>query len=181
MFRGLVLVIIALFFLSWFLPWWSADVLVLGEDTVVIRPWGLENNMDEEMAAIIKGSEMPAYFAPLMWAYLGLSIALLVLGAFIKLKEIKLGKFKLTLSQLLIGGVGVSYIVVVALAVIIASIRTGDYWDLKLIGYTYIDLGEPAVTGVEAGLLPGYWLACLVGPLLIGLALLRTKIVKTDQ
>jgi hypothetical protein len=49
--------------------------------------------------------------------------------------------------------------VIVILAVIVAAIRTGDYYDLKLIGLTYIDLGEPLKLMWRAPIF-GYWFAC---------------------
>jgi hypothetical protein len=46
-----------------------------------------------------------------------------------------------------------------------------------LIGYTYVMQDVPYESGVEGRLLIGYWLACSVGPLIMLLALLRSKII----
>ncbi len=175
LFRVLILAAAGLMLLSWFMPWWTADILEL-DATVVIRPWGLEENLGD-FASWIKGSDMPAFFAPAIWTYLGICIAALLFVSWIKDRNIRLLRKHFSLPKFVIGLVGFSYIVVVVLAVIIAAIRTGDFYGLALIGYTYIDLGEPMISGVEAGFLLGYWLACAVGPLLIILALLRNKII----
>jgi hypothetical protein len=73
--------------------------------------------------------------------------------------------------------VGLSYIVVVLLAVVVAAIRSGDFFNAKLIGYTYIDLAVPYQSGAEGSLLAGYYLACGVGALILALGLLRNKII----
>ena len=104
-------------------------------------------------------------------------LALLV-SMFITNKAFKVMGIKFRLPALIVGLVGFSYIVVVVTCFVIAKIRTGEYFGgVNLIGYTYIDLGEPYMSGADAGFLPGYWLACLVGPLLVVLAFLRSKIV----
>jgi hypothetical protein len=180
LFRILVLAALGLMVLSWLMPWWAADVEAISEDAVIIHPWGLEQHLGE-MADMIRNAKMPVWFAPVMWSYLGLALTALLVGLFIKEKAFNLGKFRLSVPSLLIGIVGFSYVVVVVMAVIVAAVRTGDFWDLKLIGYTYINLGEPAVTGVTANLLLGYWLACSVGPALIALAVLRNRITGKSQ
>jgi len=175
LFRGLVIVAAGLLLFSWFMPWWRAFIATINGQ-VQIHPWGLKHNLIGPDAAYMAGTEMPAFFAPLMWTYLGICIALLLFSLLVKEKTFNLGKFKLSLPKVLIGGVGLSYIVVVVLAVIIAAIRTGDFYGTPLIGVTYVAFNDVG-TAVEAGLLFGYWLACGVGPLLIVLALLRNKII----
>ena len=187
LFRFLVLVVIGLMLVSWFMPWWSIEIYELGDDVVVIRPWGLEDNSesgyqpsgDEEVLPVtLKGADMPVWFAPAMWTYLGIVVAALLFSLFVKRKELKIWKIKSTLPSLIIGTVGFSYIVVVVLCVIVTAIRTGDFYGVHLMGYTYIDLGHyPYQSGAEAGMKLGYWLSCAVGPLLIVLALLRNKII----
>lgn len=164
--------------LSWFMPWWSINVYEIGENAAVIRPWGLETQLRESEQALIAGAEMPGWFAPFTFTYLGIAMLALVFSLFAKDKQFKFGSIKFTLPSLLIGLVGLSYIVVVITMFVVATIRTGDYFGgINLIGYTYIDLGEPYVSGADAGLLWGYWLACVVGPLLVVLALVRNKII----
>ena len=176
-FRLLILAAGGLLVLSWFMPWWSINVFEIGKNAVVIHPWGLETNLRPADYELIKSGEMPSWFAPIMFTYLGIAVAGLILGIFAKNKEFKLWKINFTFPSFIIGLVGFSYIFVVILAVIIAAIRTGDFWNLKLIGYTYIDLGEPMVSGAEAGLLIGYWLACASGVLLLLLGLFRRRII----
>jgi hypothetical protein len=147
------------------------------EDPLVIRPYGLENNMGQMSYLIPDSANMPGWFAPIMWLYLGLVIAALVIGAWIKDKSIGLLGRRLNLSRWLIGIVGFSYIVVVVLAVIVAAVRTGDYGGLHLLGMSFVSISHFSESYLEAQLLFGYWMACAVGPLLIVLALLRNKII----
>jgi len=179
-FRGLVGIAAGLMITSWLLPWWSCTIAQIGFSPVAqIYPYGLWLNMEEIGGYLdyLKGAEMPAFFAPLIWAYLGLCIALLLSSLFVKEKTFNLGKFRFSLPKVLIGGVGLSYIIVAVLAVIIAAIRTGAYFQTPLQGQFTINIGDPFVSSAFTSLEFGYWLACGVGPLLIVLALLRNKII----
>ncbi|MDD4876209.1 MAG: hypothetical protein PHQ86_03645 [Dehalococcoidales bacterium] len=181
LFRLLIIACGGLLVLSWFLPWWAIDVYEIGKNAVVIRPWGLETNLRPADYELIKSGEMPAFFAPAMWTYLGLCILGLLVAVFINNKTFRLKNKDFNLSGFLIGLIGFSYIVVVITAVIVAAIRTGDFWEVKLIGYSFISLGDPYVSGAEAGLKIGYWLACAAGPLLMILALIRSKIIGNNH
>ncbi len=182
LFRLLVLAAGGLLLLSWFMPWWAADISALGPKMLTIRPWGLENRIDPSWAGFVSGAEMPGWFAPLMWAFLGLAIAVLLVSLFIKNKEVKFWRLRFNLPSLTLGLVGFSYIVVAVLAVIVAAIRTGDFYETKLIGTIFVEIGGGGEAGelssfVTGRLLLGYWLACAAGPLLMGLALARNKII----
>ena len=181
-FRVLTLAAAGLMLLSWFMPWWQATIDALADAAVKIRPWGLEHNLGPDMAALLERGQMPAYFAPFMWTYLGVCMLALLLSLFAKERVIiSLGKLKLSLPQVLVGGVGLSYVVTLIVMVIYASGRTPDFYGIKFLGYTYIVWDEMASTGVTAKLLPGYWLAWAVALLLIVLALLRNKIIGYRQ
>lgn len=175
--RALVLASLGLLLLSWFMPWWSINVYEIGPDAAVIRPWGLETQLRESEKALIEGADMPPWFAPFVFVYLGGVVLALLVSLFITNRAFRLFGITFRLPALIVGLVGFSYIVVVVTCFVIAKIRTGEYFGgVNLIGYTYIDLGEPYMSGADAGFLPGYWLACLVGPLLLALAFLRNKI-----
>ncbi len=161
--------------ISWFMPWWKAAILEL-DRSVLIRPWGLEHDLGD-LAGYIQGAEMPSWFAPFMWAYLGICMLVLLFSLFAPAKEVRLAKFQFSLSQLLVGGVGLSYIVALIVAVVYASMRVGEFWDLQLIGKTYVELGEIEKGYVEANLQLGYWVAWVAGVLLLVLGLLRNRIV----
>ena len=133
-FRGLVIITICLMVVSWLIPWWSGDIPMLeAEGALIIHPYGLEENLGN-VAAYAAEANMPVWFAPVMWVYLGICIAGLLYGSWrVRIdKEVKLGKFRIKLPELLIGVIGFSYIVVAVLAIIVAAIRTGDY-GVKLI------------------------------------------------
>jgi uncharacterized integral membrane protein len=174
----LVIVAAALLLISWFMPWWSINVYEIGTDAAVIHPWGLETNLRAAEANMIASANMPDWFAPMMFAYLGVVVLALALSLFAKNKPFKFGKWKFTLPTIIIALAGFSYVVAAATAAVYASIRTSEFFGgVNFIGYTYIDFGEPYMSGADAGLLPGYWLALVAGVLLIVLGLLRDKII----
>lgn len=173
LFRGLTLIATGLMVFSWFQYWWVADIFELGKNAVIIRPWGLVQNVGE--IGSIYGADMPAFFAPAMWTYLVLAIAALLFSLFAPNKHFKIWKLGFTLPSFLIGFVGFSYIIVVILAVIVAAIRTGDF-GMALIGTTFIPEPYPG-SDVTGRLEIGYWLACVAGSVLLLLGILRNKII----
>jgi hypothetical protein len=180
-FRVLIAASIALMIVGWIMDWWACQVFEIGTmDVVVIHPWGLWMNEDEIglFTSRLAGADMPGWFGPIMWGYLCICIALLLFSMFAREKKVNLfGKVKINLPSLILICVGLSYILVVIIALVFAAIRTGDFFGLHLIGYTMIDAGEPLISGAEANFKLGYWLSCAVGPVLIILALLRNKII----
>ena len=174
LFRFFILGVIALILVSWFLPWWICDIPT-AQLWVEVRPWGLEHNLGI-YSSYIEGSAMPVWFAPFMWTYLGLVVVALLFSMFTKEKEIKLGKFNLSLPHVIIGLAGFSYIVVAIIAAVFISIRTGDFFGVKLIGHTVVDLTYPLIGDAYSKLLPGYWLVCSAGILCLLLAIFRKKI-----
>jgi hypothetical protein len=180
LFRGLVIATAGLMIFSFNQMWWSASIPILdreGANIVRIYPFGLSHSVPVEYHKYLAGSEMPAFFTPLMWIYLGLCIAALLFSLWAKDRDVRLWRIKFNLPKLIIGLVGFSYMVVVVLAVVVAAIRTGDFFNMHLLGSTYITLGAPLEGWAYGNLKFGYWLACAVGPLLIVLSLLRNRIV----
>lgn len=177
LYRGLVVAGAAVMLVSWFLPWWTINIEELGNDMVQIRPWGLE--VDQRMGSfevLIKGAAMPEWFAPFMWAYLGLCMVALMVALFVPGKELGVGKIKLKLSQLLVGGVGFSYIVAGIVAAVYASMRLASFYNTPLQGRVFVDLGEAMHTYAQSSLLVGYYLIYGAGLGLLALALFRNKI-----
>jgi hypothetical protein len=176
-FRVLVVAVAGVMLVSWFLPWWTVDIEAFGNDMVQIRPWGLVlNERMGDFKVLLKGADMPVWFAPFMWTYLGLCMIALLVGAWVRDKELDIGRFKIKLSQLLIGGVGFSYFVVGIVTAIYGSIRANAIMGVPLLGRSFINLGEPLITYIESRFLPGYYLIYVTAILLIALALLRDKI-----
>lgn len=178
LFRGLIVVGAGFMLYSWYSPWWGARISDLsGSDHMLMRPWGVE-----VMAAEIRTYanralySMPAFFAPLMWTYLGLCMLALAVSLFVE-KQITLGRFRLSLPQVLIGLVGLSYVIAVATAFAIAQIRAGS-GGVAFVGSSIVPNpmtgGSTRFTG-ELKL--GYWLAGGAGLFLVVLALLRNAIV----
>jgi hypothetical protein len=186
-FRLLVLIAGGLMLFSWLQVWWRADIQEAGM-YVNIRPWGLEHTLGSYVQYLGADPSMPAFFAPLMWAYLGICLILLVVSMFAKDVRVSVGKLnvivprwlkRLPLPQWLIGGVGVSYIVFAVTCAIVAYVRTAEF-GMSLIGETYLVIGDFELgTLAIAGFQWGYWLACAVGPALVILALLRSRMTGT--
>ncbi len=174
LFRGLILIAAGLMVLTWFMPWWEANVVILQGANVVIHPWGLTNTLDF-FVTYIDGADMPGWFKYVMFAYLIIAVIALLSSAFLKNKTVKILRFKFTLPQLVILIVGISYIVVLVTAAIFAAIRTGDFWGMHLLGKTLIVIND-LESEVIAGFLPGYYVAYAAGILMVILALLRNKI-----
>ena len=81
LFRILVVAVAGVMLVSWFLPWWSADIEMLGYNIIQIRPWGLQ--LGERLGGfeiLLKGAAMPAWFGPMMWTYLGVCMIALLVG-----------------------------------------------------------------------------------------------------
>jgi hypothetical protein len=178
LFRGSVIIALALFLVSWFLPWWSTyiDQLELA-NAIVIHPYGLENNMGD-YGTLVDRANMPAWFTPFMWIYFSIVIVALFIGIIFKDQSISIFRKKLNISRWLIGIVGFTYVVVVIAAVLVMSAKMKAFANFNLVGYQWVSLGAMESSWIDAKLLFGFWLACAVGPLFIVLAFLRNKLVK---
>lgn len=177
-FRGLIVIGAGLMLYSWYSPWWGAQISDLsGNDHMLMRPWGVEV-MAAEIRTYANRSlySMPAFFAPLMWTYLGICMVALAISLFVE-KQFSLGRFRLSLPQVLIGLVGLSYLIAVAAAFTIAQIRAGA-GGVSFVGSSIVPNpmtgGSTRFTGA---LKPGYWLAAGAGAFFVALAVLRNTIV----
>ncbi len=181
LFRVLIMAGAGLMVYSFISPWWGLWIYEIAPQNVVeIYPYGLW--LDWETIGVyshwVESAPMPGWFEPVMWAYLGICIAALLCASWLRQldKEIKIIRFRFKLPKLIIGIVGFSYVFVAVLAVIVAAIRTGDFFNVHLIGYNEISLGGYEQSGAEANLMLGYWLAHGAGLFLMVMALLRNKI-----
>jgi len=181
LFRVLVVAAAGFMVYSWFTPWWGADIAVLpGEDHLLMRPWGIEvagqvrANADESLWS------MPWFFEPFMWTYLAVCMLALAASLFVQ-RRISLGRFSVSLAAVLIGFVGLSYLIAVGLAYGIGELRA-DAAGSNFIGRSTV---THAMTGnkvrMVSDLKDGYWLALGAGPLLIVLALLRGLFVRKPK
>jgi len=176
LFHVLVLVAAALFVVSWVIPWWRSNIQEAGM-FVQIRPWGLEHTLGNYVEYMGGDPRMPGFFAPLMWAYLVLAIAALLVSLFLKERTIKIGKFAFSLPQFLVFAVGASYIIFALVFLVYAYIRVSAL-GVEFLGISYVTipefhLGAESISDFE----PGFKVACVVGPLCVVLALLRDKII----
>ena len=180
-FRILVVAAAAFMVYTWFAPWWSAKVAVLpGDNHLVLHPWGIEAvaqvraNADESLYS------MPWFFAPFMWTYLTACMLALAASLFVD-RTLSLGRIKLPLAAVLIGIVGLSYLVAVGLAFGIGELRAG-WAGSNFIGKSMIyNSTLDAKIKMTSGLKIGYWLALYSGPSLIVLALLRGVLVRKPK
>lgn len=183
LYRVLVLAAGGILLTSWFLPWWTARVQELhGSDHVVMHPWGVDVNSPKILTYMppTVDMNMPDFFAPAMWAYFGLIIVALVFALFAQNKVFSVWKVRLTLPSLIIGGVGLSYLVAIITAAVVTTIRLADA-GMPLMGKITVVVGSDIGTGtVFSNLGSGYYLAAAAGLLLIILALLRDTITHTE-
>jgi hypothetical protein len=163
--------------------WWSGSIEAIagGTDAIAIYPYAFVANLDAELSQYIADAKIPSWFTPVMWAYFGICMLLLLYSLFAKDKVVKLGKFSFAMPQTIIGVVGFSYIVAVVCAMSIIAVQCGHYFDLPLQGHTYVVIVSPWESYVDTAIKPGYWMACSAGPLLLVLALLRNKIIGKVQ
>lgn len=176
LFRLLVLVGAGGILYTWFQPWWSMDIEGFGHDMIQIRPWGIALN--ERMggfAIYVKGAEMPGWWEPFVWVFLGLMMLALLVGMFIR-GDLRLGKLRISLSQFLIGGVGLAYIATGVIMAVYASMRMKAMMDIPLVGTGFIDYGDPLIANVYTRLTDGYYLIYAAGGLLLLLALFKKLI-----
>lgn len=175
-FRLLVLVGAALILYTWFQPWWTIDIEGFGNDMVQIRPWGLEIGQRMGGFAIyLKGAEMPVWWGPFVWTFLALMLLALLIGMFIR-GDLRLGKFRISFAQFLIGGAGLAYLATGVIMAVYASIRMKAMMDVPLVGTGYIDFGDPLIANVYTRLTQGYYLIYAAAGLLLLLALFRKLI-----
>jgi len=179
-FRGLVVVATGALLYSWFLPWWSLDIAMLGPDRVVVRPWGEEANLGS-WNIIFELPQMPAFFEPFAWTFLGVCVVLLIASLLVKEKLIEIAGFSVSLPRAIVGAAGVAYMAAPAIATLAIMYNLGQFEvdgvTVPLQGTVLLDFGAPWISHVTSSLRPGYWLAWGVGAFLIILALLRRKIV----
>ena len=178
-FRVLVLASAGLILYTWFQPWWTAYIVELDVYGVSVFPYGMEINMDNYSHWLAGADEvMPSWFTPFMWFYLGLCMVALLLGMFISdKKRVGLGKLTVSAPKALIGGVGLSYIVVVVSAVLVIAANAPDFYGAPLMGKIYVSMGSMQHSDVVTTLEFAYWLACGTGLFIAILGLLRNKII----
>jgi len=177
-FRVLLVAASAFMVYSWFQPWWSADVAVIqGTDDLVLHPWGVEAVGQVRMAADPALYEMPAFFTPFVWTYFGLAMLALVASLIANVK-ISLGPIKLPLAAVLVGVVGLSYLITVGLAYWIGDMRATGM-DMKFIGRSqYTDPTSHRKVQMVSDLRDGYWYALYAGVALVVLSLTRFLFVR---
>lgn len=183
-FRILVLLVGALLVYTWFQPWWTAYVETLSETAVIIHPYGFESLAPPEYQYLMRGAadKMPGWFTPFMWTYMVLAAATLLLSLFASSsKGISLGKFRMSLPTLLVAGVGFSFVIVALAAYLTISINCQEMFGMAINGQIYIEVLNKEASWVTGSLESGFWMACVVGPALLILAVLRRVIVGKSQ
>ncbi len=176
-FRALLVAGAAFMVYSWFSPWWSADVAVIpGANDLVLHPWGVEAVGGVRANADSSLWSMPWGFTPFMWIYLTVCMLALAASLFVN-RTISLGRIKLPLAAVLIGLVGLSYMVAAGLAYEIGQLKAG-WAGTNFIGISHVK--EPqsgAKLKMVSDLRDGYWYALYAGAVLFVLALLRRVFV----
>lgn len=180
-FRILLIAGAAFMVYSWYQPWWSAKVAVIpGDNHLVLHPWGIETVAQVRANADPSMWEMPWFFAPFMWTYLGVSMLALLAGLFVN-RRISIFGYSIQLATLLILLVGLSYLLAAGLAFGIGELRA-SWAGTNFIGKsTFIEPQSDAKIKMVSTLRDGYWYALGAGGVLTVLGLLRFLFVRTPK
>lgn len=180
-FRMLLVAAAAFMIYSWFQPWWSAKVAVLpGDNHLVLHPWGIETVAQVRANADPSMWEMPWFFAPFMWTYLGVSMLALAAGLVLN-RRVSIGRFSIPLATLLILLVGLSYLLAAGMAFGIGELRA-SWAGTNFIGKsTFTEPQSDAKIKMVSTLRDGYWYAVGAGGAITVLALLRGLFVRTPK
>ena len=173
LFRGLVAIAAGLILTSAILPWWTCTVnipMTSLEDPqpkplhVTIYQYGLRHDF-VQLRDYVAADETPFYQSALAWAYIAASIGLVLFSTLLKSRK----------GRWLLGGIGLTYIayVVVAIFVVVAN-RIADF-GISLQGWSNKSYVE-VVVSYFSSLQPGYYLVYAAGGMCIALALLRNII-----
>lgn len=182
-FRVLTLAGAAAMLYAWFQPWWVAHIEALQEDGVIIRPYEMViSGTLRGYPEWIVGAEMPSWFFPLMWVYLGVCLWCLFYSMFTSEEDrIRIGKINLSVPSALIGFAGLAFVIFVTVFVITVSVRSADFYGVQVQGSVFISMNEHTESYVNTSLRMGYWIGCAIGPFLLALAILRSKIVGKSE
>lgn len=180
-FRILLVAGAAFMVYSWFSPWWSADIAVVrGIDDLVLHPWGIEAVAQVRASSDPSLYAMPWFFTPFTWTYFAVAMLALAASLFVNM-QISLGQIKLPLAAVLIGLVGLSYLVAVGLAYGIGELRAASI-DTNFIGRsTFVEPQSEAKIKMVSDLREGYWYALYAGVALLVLGLLRGLFIRKPK
>ena len=180
-FRILLVAGAAFMVYSWFSPWWSADVAVVrGTDDLVLHPWGIEAVAPVRANADASLWSMPWFFTPFMWIYFAACMLALAASLFVN-RQISLGRIRLPLAAVLIGLVGLSYLVAVGLAYEIGQLRAASIGTSFIGELTFVEPQSSAKIKMVSDLRDGYWYALYAGAALFVLALIRGLFVRKSK
>jgi len=167
LFRILGFAAIVLLVLSFVLPWWSTDILVLGlVDAMIMHPYGVEHYLGD-MVTFVEPYLPPIWLTYIAYAYAALAVAALLVSLFIKKEQ----------GRLLMGVVGISFVLYILVATGYLKF-TLDQFDMGLTGYSYVDAtqGFPYHTGLISRFLRGFYVAWAAAIWTCLLAYFRYKI-----
>ena len=177
-YRGLTLVGLGLILYTWFQPMWVAFIEELGEEAVKIYPYTMTViGTLRDYPQWIAGSEMPVWFWPAMWIYLLICVFSLLASFLFKNEWFKIGKKKVYVDQFLVGLIGFGYIVFVIVLPLTISLLAPQFGGVKLQGEVFISMDEHTESWVTSSLQPAYWITCVIGPMLMLMAIFRNKIM----
>ena len=166
LFHGLVVITAILMLVSFTLPWWTAYISAASKlgDSIRIYGYGLRHSL-VQLRIYVQADETPFYQNVLAWVYMAVSIGLILFSMRLTGRRVKL----------LLGGIGLIYIVYVSIAVfVVIANRTGEF-GISLQGWSTLDAANkiPAPTSVHSSLRLGYYLAYIAGGMCIALSLFR--------
>lgn len=177
-YRALIVAGAAFMLYSWYLPWWTAKFSpITGSNHMVLHPWGVDVNRQVRRFSDNSLYDMPAFFSPLVWTYLGACMLLLLISLFVS-RQISLGRLRISVASILIALVGLSYVGTAVIAYVVGTIKAAAA-GTSFIGRT--TMSDPNYTDdfyMTSQLESGYWIAVAAGVVLIVVALIRRVFVR---
>ncbi len=160
-FSAMTLLASGMMVFSFSLPWWIGK---FSENTAInLYGWGLRHNLIQ-FAGRLENDLTPLYQTVLAWAYIGLSVALILFSIFTKRKKIAI---------LIQGIVGAGYIVYALSGMyLVIEHRLSDF-GIALQGESIPYGGELANLMVQSSIQPAFYLALATGVFIVILAIIR--------
>jgi hypothetical protein len=145
-----------------------------------MHPWGVDAVAQVRANTDTSQFDMPFFFAPLMWLYFAASMVFLA-ASLVVTRRIKIGPINLPLAVVLIGLVGISFMIAVGSAYGIGTLRA-SWAGANFVGKsTLIEPQSEAKIKMVSKLEIGYWLSLASGGVLTFLALIRGLLVRTPK
>ncbi len=174
LYRGLVIVAVALMTISFINPWWTANIDMVAEitDPVRIYGWGLQHDL-VELRSYIEMDETPSVHIAIAWAYLGISVVIVLASMWLSGKK----------GRLLLGSMGFVYVIYAAVAIFVVVTNRLTVLGIPLQGTSFFagSVSESYGVNIHSSLRLWYYFTYIAGSMCVVLALFRNNIVEKPE